>query len=103
VRSPGPAPEYWTVHNILTVVDIADIFILINVDMKTVEVIVNHMSLDLVKVIQDEQLERARRVRFRSAARRNRQNARERFSIRDTLGLRANAEPACVSCPVPSG
>lgn len=63
----------------------------------------SHMSLDLVKVIQKEQLKRARRARSGSAARQRRRDTREHFSVRGALGIRTNTEPACVACPVPAG
>ncbi len=63
----------------------------------------NHMNLDLVKVIQKEQLERACRARSGSAVRQSRRDARKPFSVRSTLGIQAKTKPACVACPVPTG
>jgi len=61
------------------------------------------MNLDLVRVIQEERLEHARRARSESAARQNRPDTREPFSVRGVLGIQAKTEPACVACPVPTG
>ena len=63
----------------------------------------NHMNLDLVKVIQEERLEHARWERSGSVARQSRRDAREPFSVRGALGIQAKTEPACVACPVPTG
>jgi hypothetical protein len=63
----------------------------------------HHMSFDLVNVIHNDRLERVRRARLGSAARRRR-GFLERFSLRDALGMqsRENTEPVCVPCPIPS-
>jgi len=64
----------------------------------------DHMSLDLVKVIQEERIGEARRARLGGAAQRRRRGTLERFSMRGALGGRSQAstEPLSVACPIPS-